>query len=446
MKKFKLLKDWRENKAGAVVEVDEATGKTLVETGYAAEVATSATVEEQMAAALTTLKTEAKKVFAGAIQEAVKELSVSSDGSSINVEFVKDRREDDPRCGFKSLGEFAKSVVAFDTKQGVDERIKVLLAAEAKAPTGMSEMDGSSAGILIPPQFANGIWARATSVSDIVGRCDTYNITSNSFVALKETGDTQAAGTRNAGVRGYWLEEGQQGTSSKPSFKRDTLRLKKMMVLVYATDELLSDSPMAMEQYLTRKAGDEMAFMIGDALINGDGVGKPMGVLKSACLVSVAKETGQAADTVVTENIVKAYSRMYAPSRAKAAWFHNQDCEPQLFTLTIAVGTGGSSLVIPPGGISNAPNPSMFGKPMIATPWNPTVGDAGDVLLADWSQYLLITKGGVNSSVSIHLRFDYDETVFKFTYRIDGQPWWSAALTPFKSALTQSPFVVLAAR
>jgi len=101
---------------------------------------------------------------------------------------------------------------------------------------------------------------------------------------------------------------------------------------------------------------------------------------------------------------------------------------------------------MPPGGLSQSGYGSLFGRPVIEIEQCDTIGDVGDIILASWSEYQMIEKGGIQSASSIHVRFQYDETVFRFVYRTDGQPKWSLPLTPFQSALTQGPFVVLAAR
>ena len=77
---------------------------------------------------------------------------------------------------------------------------------------------------------------------------------------------------------------------------------------------------------------EEFGFKLDDAIINGDGAGKPLGVLASGA-GDGGEEGGQPADTLQPENIIKMWSRMYAPSRLNAVWFINQDIEPQLFTL-----------------------------------------------------------------------------------------------------------------
>ena len=83
---------------------------------------------------------------------------------------------------------------------------------------------------------------------------------------------------------------------------------------------------------------------------------------------------------------------------------------------------------------------------MIPVEYCQTLGTTGDIILADFSQYLMIDKGGLQSASSIHVRFVYDETAFRFVYRVDGQPAWNAALTPYKGTNKLSPFVVLASR
>jgi HK97 family phage major capsid protein len=78
----------------------------------------------------------------------------------------------------------------------------------------------------------------------------------------------------------------------------------------YATNELLEDQG-ALEAVIIKGFQQELAFMRDAAIVAGIGAGQPLGILHSPCLVTVAQETGQAADIIVTENIVKMYSRMH---------------------------------------------------------------------------------------------------------------------------------------
>ena len=114
--------------------------------------------------------------------------------------------------------------------------------------------------------------------------------------------------------------------------------------------------------------------------------------------------------------------------------------------MSLAVGTGGIPVYMPAGGLSQSPYGTLYGKPVLPVWQCQTLGTKGDIIFADLSQYLLAEKGGIDAASSIHVKFVYDETAFRFVMRVDGQPWWNSALMPYKGTNTQSPFVVLDTR
>jgi HK97 family phage major capsid protein len=89
---------------------------------------------------------------------------------------------------------------------------------------------------------------------------------------------------------------------------------------------------------------------------------------------------------------------------------------------------------------------TIFGRPVMVTEFNATLGTVGDIVVADLSEYLFWEKGGVQEAQSIHVAFTTDEMAFRFIYRCTGQPTLAAPLTPYKGSLTTSPFVVLQTR
>ena len=259
---------------------------------------------------------------------------------------------------------------------------------------------------------------------------------------LNAIDEASRASTRWGGILAYWLNEAGTKTPSTPKFRQMVWDLKKLIGLCYATDELLQDAA-ALDSFIREGFAQEFEFQVEDKVYNGLGGGVPLGIMASDCLVSVTKEAGQAADTIVLENINKMWSRMYARSRFNAVWLINQDIEPELDNMSIAVGTGGVPAYLPPGGVSETPYARLKGRPVIPVEYAATLGDKGDIMLADLSQYRGIDKGGLQTASSIHVKFTTDETVFRFVYRFDGQPLWNSALTPYKGANTLSPFVVL---
>lgn len=312
-------------------------------------------------------------------------------------------------------------------------------------PTGWGETLSSEAGLLVPPEFNMQIFERVYG-NPLMQMTDTYPVGSNQITFLANAERSRVDGSRKGGVRGYWKGEAAQYTASKPKLRPIKLTPHKLTVLCWTSEELREDSVVSVDQYLAQNASDEINFKVGDALIRGTGAGMPLGWLNAPCTLSITKETGQAATTLVTENIDKMWARMYGPSRMNAVWFYNQDIEPQLAGMQRAVGTGGELVYSPPGGLAATPFAQLKGRPMIPIEFCSTLGTVGDLILVDMSQMLSCTRGTIKSAMSTHLRFDYDEDAFKFSFRMDAQPWWDAALTPYKGSNTQSPCITLETR
>lgn len=355
------------------------------------------------------------------------------------------------RWGFKSLGEYAHEVRMSRLNGGVPtERIAKAFSTDyvKKAATGMGELVGSDGGFLIPPDFSSKIFERVYKQNDLLGRTDKYPVSGNSMVFPRNAESSRANGSRWGGVRAYWVQEGSTITRSSPTFGRHTLTLNKLACLARVTDELLNDYP-ALGAYLNRVFPDEINFVVGDSLVNGTGAGQPLGILNAACTVQVSKETGQLTGTIVPQNVVKMWSRLFrgmgSGENTGAAWFINQDVNPQLQLMTLGIGTAGVVTYMPPGGLSGKPYATLMGAPVIETEWNATLGTVGDIILADMSQMVSISKS-MDAQQSMHLYFDTDETAFRVTFRLDAQPWWASALTPFKGSNTQSCFVTLQTR
>jgi len=357
--------------------------------------------------------------------------------------------------GFSSFGEYLQAVARASSPVGmeiggkpcgvVDKRL--LIAQQELRSTGLEGSTPSLGGFLVQKDFSTQLITKAHDTSILFNRVRKIPISTNSngikIPGVDET--SRANGSRWGGIRMYWKEEGGTKTASKPKFLLIEMDLKKLIGLCYATDELLQDAS-ALETVIREGFAEEMGFKLDDAIINGTGAGQPLGILNSGCLVTVSKETGQAANTIVWENIKKMYARLWARSVPNMVFLHNQDCLPQMMNMSMSVGTGGVPVWMPAGGASGKPYNTIFGQPAIPIEQCQTVGTKGDIYMADLSQYVCITKGNLQTASSIHVQFTTDETVFRFVYRVDGQPLWNAALTPYKGSNTQSPFVALAAR
>ena len=344
---------------------------------------------------------------------------------------------------FKSLGEQLDAIRRSSTPgYSVDRRL-----TEMKAISGMSETVPEDGGYLVQTDFASELLRLTHETGLLTGRVRRIPVGANSnglkMNAVAET--SRATGSRWGGVRAYWREEAGTVTAAAPAFRTMKLELNDLMGLCYATDQLLADS-VALGAVIQQAFSEEFGFLLDDAIIRGSGNGQPLGIMNSNAYVSVAKESGQAADTVMWENINNMWARLWSKSRMNSAWFIHQDVLPQLNAMNMPIGTGGVPVYLPATGIAGSPYSTLFGRPVIEIEQADTVGDQGDIMLLDLSQYLMIDKGGLEAAQSIHVRFIYGENTFRFTLRTDGQPIWNSPLTLYNSSTTVAPFVLLDAR
>lgn len=338
----------------------------------------------------------------------------------------------DPKRGFKHFGDFAQSVINAARHNGaLDERLTIDAAAPA---TYGNESSGQDGGFLIPPEYATNIWTLSLSAENLLQYTDSYPVSGNSMVFPKD--ETTPWGTD--GVRAYWQAEASVATPTKPKFGVTSMRLHKLMALVPLTDELISDAQ-SLSAYLSRKVSDSIRWKTNEAILYGSGAGQPLGALQSNAAVVVAKDSGQAANTVTTLNFAKMISRLPDGSFAKAFWLINNDVLPGLFTLTL----GNYPIYIPVGGLKDNPFGMILGRPAIVTQHAKALSAQGDVQLHDLSYYRTISKGGMETAVSMHLYFDADATAFRTTFRMDGQPALVAPIKPANSSNNLSPFLQL---
>lgn len=341
-------------------------------------------------------------------------------------------------------GEFFNAVRNAATGGVRDPRLNLYAAA-----SGGSQGVPADGGFLVPPQFASSIYERMSQdENSLLSQTDSYTIEGESMTFNADAETSRADGSRAGGVQGYWISEAASITSSKPTFRQARVEPQELAVLVYQTDKVLRNSNIALGQYVSRKAAEEIVFMTGNAIYNGNGVGQPKGLMSAGSLVSVAKETSQAAATINQKNISKMWARLHPRFRSNAVWLHNVDIEPQLdnlsTTVTNVAGTenvgGYANKVFDPG------TRTLKGRPLQACEFSATLGTQGDLMLVDLKQYLTGVRGGIDSAMSIHVGFVTAQTAFRFMFEVDGQPWLASALTPFKGTATLTSHVVLDTR
>lgn len=338
--------------------------------------------------------------------------------------------------GFGNLAEFALAVRNASPGASnfqIDERL-----SRFAAPSNFHRETGSTDGYQVPPQYRAEVWdvVNADDPANLLNLVDAEPTVSNAVEMLADESTPWGA----SGVQAYWRSEGSQMSPSRLSQQSRTVKLGELYAFVLATEELLEDAP-RLNARLTNKSGLAIRWKASDAIMWGDGVGKPLGYMNSAALVSVAEETTQIADTIVAGNVAKMYARMLAAGMPRAIWLVNSDVLPQLMTMTL----GNQPIWTPPStGFANAPGGMLFGRPVVPTEHCKTLGDKGDIQLIDPMGYYAARKqAGVQFASSMHLYFDYNIQAFRWTFRLGGQPYLSAPVSPAEGSATKSHFIVL---
>ena len=341
---------------------------------------------------------------------------------------------------FRSVGEWLLKVAAIG-----NPRLQHLAQGISGETKQLAEGEGSTGGFLVPEEFRAELLMLALEGAVVRPRSTVIPMASETLT-IPIIKDTTHASTVFGGVRAYWNAEAGDvsSDSSEPAFGQLKMTAHKLTGYTVTSNELLADSAIALEALLMRLFGLALPYFEDDSFINGDGAGEPEGILNSPALVTVAKETGQAATTIVSENLDKMWSRMLPSSKSRAVWLGHPDTFPQLASLSRSVGTGGSSVWI--SNMVGGPPSSIYGRPVIETEKAQTLGTKGDIYLADFSYYMIGDRQALTVDASPHVKFTTDEMVWRFIQRLDGRSWLRSALTPRNGSNTLSPFVALATR
>ena len=244
------------------------------------------------------------------------------------------------------------------------------------------------------------------------------------------------------GVIAYWTEESAALTESQGAFGRVVLDAKKLTAFAVAPNELVADAS-AFGGFIGTAFPKAIAWFEDIAFMKGTGVGEPLGFIGNGNTATVTQtaESGQGANTLVWENIVKMYSRMLPTSLGTAVWIADIQTFPQLATMALSVGTGGAPVWLNNG--VEGPPMTILGRPVIFTEKANVLGTAGDITFCDLSYYLIGDRQSMMAASSTDYRFGNDQTAYRVIERVDGRPWLQSAITPQNGGATLSPFVNL---
>ena len=345
---------------------------------------------------------------------------------------------------FKTFADQLRAIRMAGASNGkvVDPRL-VQNAVDTDAMNTENEEDG---GYAIQSDFLGNILERAFKTSEIPNRCRVYNLSRNSnranWLEVKDEDDATKDGIVVAGgVYAAWVKEAGEIVKSKPAFNTREERIGKIAGAAVVTEEMLEDVPF-MANFLEDSFGEAVGGLLTDGILNGNrdtlesASAQPLGIFNSKALVKIPRTS----DKLTTADLISMRSGLRTKSWSNAAWFMHSDLQKELPLLNDG---NGNLVYMPSGGISGSQYEMLFGKPVIYDDFLPAKGSVGDVLLADFNEYLLMKKGEERKDWSIHVRFLNDERVFRIVLRCGGAPINNRVFSVRHSTSKRGAFVAL---
>lgn len=344
---------------------------------------------------------------------------------------------------FDGFAAFLKAAHDASTKGQFDQR----LAKFTGGSKVMAEGTGAGGGFLVPTQQSAELFSKALESSVLFQRCTILPMTTDRLEVPVIAETTRAGGTVHGGIAPTWYGEAATIADTTPTFGKVILIPKKLAGVARISSELLMDSRPAAEVILERLFSEAIGWTLDQAILNGNGALQPLGIMNSPALITQAAEGGQPADTIVWLNLVRMFTQLPDSSKNSSStiWIANGDCMGQLLTIAPPVGTAGVLAFIAPGEATQSLPTKIFGKNLYFSEHCQTLGDAGDLVLADMKEYLVGLRLSLTIDMSKDIYFLSDEIAFRYKLRVDGQTWWQNTLSPEHGAAV-SPFVALGER
>lgn len=343
---------------------------------------------------------------------------------------------------FKSAGEFFQNVLGNGGNLRSPEQRELF-----EEVRNYSSSTGEGGGFLIPEEWRSQIFSGPELEQAVVRPRATVVPMGSKSLHYPAIDFTTEVGEVWGGMAFYWMDEGGTIPSTDALFASIELVARRLAGAAVVPNDTMKDGP-ALETWLRSSLPKGIRDFEDRAFIKGDGVKKPLGGLHASnpALIVADDETGQSSG-ITWNNVLGMFSRLLPESYDNAHWVITPDAIPEIFTMALPVGTGGSAVMVGPGGGAERPAMTLLGMPIKWSRKAPaTLGTQGDISLVDWRYYAIGDRQDVRVETSEHAQFLQDNTVFKVIERVDGQPLLKSELTPENNGPTLSAFIQLETR
>ena len=220
-----------------------------------------------------------------------------------------------------------------------------------------------------------------------------------------------------------WIDEEGDYIESDESFGQVQLDAHKVGTVIKVSEELLQDSAFDLESYISAEFSRRIGDKEEDAFLNGNGTGKPTGILNDTSGGTVGV-TAAAAAAITADELVDLYYSLKAPYRKNAIWVLN-DATVKLIR---KLKTGDGQYLWQPG-IKDGEVNTILGRPYFTSPFMPVAAaGAKTIIFGDLSYYWIGDRQGITFRRLNELYAGKGQVGFMASKRLDGKTVLSEAL------------------
>jgi HK97 family phage major capsid protein len=278
-------------------------------------------------------------------------------------------------------------------------------------------------GFAVPTEFAAMLMNAALENEIVRPRAQVWEMTSQTRKIPAWDGFDHSAGLYG-GFTSQWVSEGAAITPADAKMRLMQLTANKLALLGSASN----DVPGGFGSVYGAAMVAATSWFLDYHFLRGTGAGQPLGVLNDPALIVQAKDSADSTTAMSFKDIVSMFSRLHPASIANAVWVASSTTIPALMSLSNA-----NAPLVPLVTQQSDGKLYMLARQILFTEKLPTLGNQGDILLVDFSQYAIGMRQGTALEQSQQAGITTDQTWFRVITRVDGQSAWVKEVNTTKS-------------
>lgn len=284
-------------------------------------------------------------------------------------------------------------------------------AMRVKAPmpsvlNALQEGTDSEGGYLVPDEFER----------TLVEALEEENVFRTLAHVIKtSSGDRKIPVVASKGTAS-WVDEEGAYTESDDAFSQVSIGAYKLGTMIKVSEELLADSVFDLEAYISKEFARRIGAREEESFFNGDGKGKPLGILAAAGGAEVGM-TAASATAITADEVIDLFYSLKAPYRKNAVWVLNDATVKQIRKLKDTTG----QYLWQPSLVAGTPD-TILGRPVKTSAFMPTAAaGAKTIAFGDFKYYWIADRQGRTFKKLSELYAANGQVGFMGTQRVDGK-------------------------